>query len=227
MLNKIIRVFLILAGIALGLLIIGVSVMMFNLPPKQVPENLSAKEYYDLGVRYKIAGWTEQARKALQLAIKADPNGASGKKAQTYLNCYIPVEPVTKDAERRNISAVNVMFGSNKVAEDEFKALIKEYPNFEWPYGNLGAMYVEQKKPEEAKAMIAKALAINPNYVNAMLHLAQAQLISNEKDAALGTCKRALAADPDCETSPIISKYPDVKAILLELKKGDGAAENK
>ena len=41
-----------------------------NPPPREVPDALSAQEYWDLALRYKQVGWTEQARDALVMAIE-------------------------------------------------------------------------------------------------------------------------------------------------------------
>ncbi len=54
-------------------------------PPLDVPEGLSAVEYYELGLKYKEIGWTEQARDALAFAIELEPEGESGKLAASYL----------------------------------------------------------------------------------------------------------------------------------------------
>src|SRR5690606_1248922 len=62
-------------------------------PPREVPDGLNAEEYYDLGVRYKEAGWTEQARDALNAAIELDQDGEFGKKALLYRRTKIPLRP--------------------------------------------------------------------------------------------------------------------------------------
>lgn len=145
-------------------------------PPHQVPDGLSAAQYLDLGKQYKEAGWPEQARDALNRSIKADPEGI-GKKAQIYLRAYIPRLPVPDVAAQKNITGYNQMArGDRAGAIRTFEECILQFPDFEWPYGNLGFIYTQQGRTKEARDVLQKALAINPSYVNGWLHMAQAKL---------------------------------------------------
>src|SRR5271163_2557690 len=84
-----------------------------DVPPRDVPQGLSAEEYYKLGKRYKEAGWMEQSRDALQLAIEADPEGETGLLAQRFLRTKLPRQPVPLIAERENICGFNQMFAGD------------------------------------------------------------------------------------------------------------------
>src|SRR5215467_3644062 len=96
----------------------------------QVPDGLSAAEYFRLAKEYKAAGWPEQARDALTRSIKADPEGI-GKKAQVYLTAYIPRHPVSSAAVQKNIVGFNQMAqGDLAAAIRTFLECIQEFPNF-------------------------------------------------------------------------------------------------
>lgn len=145
-------------------------------PAYQVPDGLSAAQYFELAKQYKAAGWPEQAREALTRSIKADPQGI-GKKAQIYLRAYIPRLPVPDVAAQKNITGYNQMArGDRAGAIRTFEECILQFPDFEWPYGNLGFIYTQQGRTKEARDVLQKALAINPSYVNGWLHMAQAKL---------------------------------------------------
>ena len=166
-------------------------------PPAAVPDHLSAKEYYQLGVRYKTAGWTEEARDALNRAIHDDPLGV-GKKASIYLKAYIPRFPVPHEAVKKNVAGYNEMVSKHDdAAIPIFEECIKQYPHFEWPYGNLATIYIRQDKTGKAMVLLNQALKFNPNYVKGWICLAHAHLHVNNNTAATDCLKKALEIDPD------------------------------
>ena len=123
-------------------------------PADVVPEGLTAAQYLDLGKQYKAAGWPEQARDALTRSIKADPEGA-GKEAAIYLRAYIPRYRVPNVAVQMNVRGYNQLArGDQAGAVRTFQDCIAQFPDFEWPYGNLGSVYVEQGRIQEAKDIL-------------------------------------------------------------------------
>lgn len=196
--------------VLIGLFVIGLSAGLvtstwiggnlgdaFGTPPEKVPAGLKAEKYLDLGKRYKQVGWTEQSRESLNLAIKLD-SGNTGKQAKLFLEAYVPRYPISPDAVHKNIKGYNQMArGDTDGAIATFKECIAEYPKFEWPYGNLGSLYVEKGKITEAKEVLNTAVEINPHYVNGWLHLADAHLKEGDKKSARDCLQKASEADPD------------------------------
>jgi len=169
-----------------------------------VPEGLTAAQYLDLGKQYKAAGWPEQARDALTRSIKADPEGV-GKKAAIYLRAYIPRYRVPDVAVQMNVRGYNQLArGDQAGAVRTFQDCIAQFPDFEWPYGNLGSVYVEQGRIQEAKDILQKALAINPSYVNGWLHLATARLKDGDMNGAIEAARMAQQIDPDNPLAKLI-----------------------
>jgi Tfp pilus assembly protein PilF len=166
-------------------------------PPDVVPEGLTAAQYFDLGKEYKAVGWPEQARDALTRSIKADPEGV-GKKAAIYLRAYVPRYRVSNVAVQMNVRGYNQLArGDVAGAIRTFQECIAQFPDFEWPYGNLGSVYVEQGRTQEAKDILQKALTINPSYVNGWLHLATARLKEGDVNGAHEAARMAQQIDPD------------------------------
>lgn len=181
-------------------------------PPREVPDGLSGKEYYLLGLRYKEAGWTEQARDALLLAIESDPGSRSAADARRFLSTKIPRYPVPLVAEQTNIQGFNLMFaGKSTQAKRVFLNLIDEYPDFEWPYGNLGSLLIREGAFAEAIEILKSALELNPDYISAWLHLARARALQGDLDASHACLDRVLTIDPD---DPSV---PGMRAMVLEL----------
>lgn len=170
---------------------------MTPLPPRDVPEGLSAEEYLRLGIKYKAMGWTEQARDALHFAIQAGSDPEIVESAERFLRTKIPRFPVPLFAEQKNIEGFNLMSTGNvDQAQELFEELIRDFPDFEWPYGNLAVLYLHTQKIEEAKELLEKSLAINPHYVNGWLHMATAKSLEADFSGARECVERALQADP-------------------------------
>ncbi|HEY9760420.1 MAG TPA: tetratricopeptide repeat protein [Oculatellaceae cyanobacterium] len=169
-----------------------------SLPPREVPEGLTPDEYFTLGKHYKAIGWTEQARDALQFAMEQGANTTAGEEAARFLRTKIPKFPVPLYAEQRNIEGFNQMnAGEVGTAKEIFEELIEEYPDFEWPYGNLSALLLQEGRTSEAIKLLDKALAINSYYVNGWLRMATARGLMMDFNGARECVDKALAADPN------------------------------
>lgn len=180
-------------------------------PPEKVPDGKSAREYYDLGVQYKTVGWTEQGRDALQRAIKLGNGDQYAKRAKIYLETKLPRYPVAKEAVLMNIKGYNAdgQF-THGDAEKIWIECINKYPKFEWPYGNLGNVYIEQGKFKEGEALLMKSLEINPSYVNAWLHLADSKRQQRDFESARKCIKKALELDPGNERAQLMNLMPEI-----------------
>jgi len=167
-------------------------------PPRVVPTDLTPREFYELGVHYKELGWTEQARDALNYAIEGDENNEWGTKAKRFLQARLPRFPVPLMAEQRNISGYNLMMaGDIAGARGTFEKLIEEYPDFEWPYGNLGFLYLGEGNIFKSQTILEKALSLNPNYLNGWLHLARVRALSEDFKGAYECLEKAAVILPD------------------------------
>jgi len=166
--------------------------------PREVPHGLTASEYYELGQKYKEMGWTEQARDALQFAIDLDGAGEWGRKALRFRRSKIPRTPVPFVAEQNNVLGFNQLYaGDIDGSRRTFEALIREYPDFEWPYGNLGSLLIQVGDIDSARNVLDKALTLNPDYTNAWLHLARLHALNSDFDAAYDCLERVAEIDPD------------------------------
>ncbi|MFA7337847.1 MAG: tetratricopeptide repeat protein [Candidatus Obscuribacterales bacterium] len=164
-------------------------------PPRELPEDLTAEEYWQLAVRYKQVGWTEQARDALTTAIELDGDGPVGIKCRSFLRSKIPRYPVPLMAEQLNIQGYNQMFVNESEAQRMFENLVKDYPDFEWPYGNLGSLLIKRGRLEKAQELLVKAVQINPYYINGWLHLSRVYAIQENFSAAEDCLQRVTAID--------------------------------
>jgi tetratricopeptide (TPR) repeat protein len=184
-----------------------------EVPPREVPQGLSAPEYYRLAIEYKKMGWIEQARDSLNFAIEIGAESEIANAARQFLKTKIPKYPVPLLAEQRFIEGFNQMaMGDVDDAMETFEELVKDYPSFEWGYGQLSVLYLQEGEKEKAKDLLKVALEINPDYVNGWLHLARANGLASDFQAAKACVERALISDP---------ADPAAKAMKAELEKLD------
>lgn len=158
---------------------------------------IQAQNLYVLGVNYKAKGWTEKAREALTQAIELD-KGEIGFMALSYLRAKLPAHQQSTDAEQQNILAYNLAArGRLDEAEKAWQACFVKYPDFEWPYSNLGAQYLDQGKIEKAIPLLERAIQINPYYTNALRNLSDAHHALGHKSLALKYMKLAADSAPE------------------------------
>jgi tetratricopeptide (TPR) repeat protein len=168
-----------------------------NVLPRDVPQGLTAEQYFALGIQYRTLGWTEQARDALILVTESSQDDDLTISAQRFLKTKIPRFPVPLLAEQRHIEGFNRMAtGDQQGARKAFEELIEDFPDFEWPYGQLSVIFLQEGETAKAKKLLKRALAINPNYIGGWLHMATAKGLELDFDGAQACVDKALDADP-------------------------------
>jgi tetratricopeptide (TPR) repeat protein len=158
----------------------------------------TALDYYNAGCRYKGNGWIERSRSCLKRAIELDgPSGPIAERANMFLRTRLPAKQISDAAEQRNIEAFNAAAGGDeKLAKEIWTKMTVDYPDFEWPYGNLASVYLHDGDSVQAERYARKALQINPDYINGINLLAQARYNQKDLDGAERQAALALSKDP-------------------------------
>lgn len=160
-------------------------------------EPKTADEFFQVGLDLKAQGLPEASRSALEQAIALDKNGPISKKAAAIIRGRLPKFTVSNAAEQENVKAHTLMVaGDYTGAISGFTTAISRYPEFEWPYGNLGYVYILQRRYPAAIRVLKKAVAINPNYASAWGNLAECYRLTGDTAQAAECRKRALQALP-------------------------------
>jgi len=65
-------------------------------------------------------------------------------------------------------------------ARQHFEKAVKDYPQFDWGYNNIGVTYVHEKNAQAAREAFEKAVAINDKNMDAVRNLARMKLIDKD-----------------------------------------------
>jgi tetratricopeptide (TPR) repeat protein len=160
--------------------------------------NSEAQGLYEQGVQLKAKGRPEEARAALSKAIELAPEGDIAIRAKRYIQTKLPKIPVAAQAVQQNIEGYNQwQSGNAQQAETTFLSLIQAYPQFEWPYGNLGRLLYERKQFDEAERYLKKALSLNDNYLNGWLHLKDLYQAKGDQAGVAQCAQKISELDPE------------------------------
>lgn len=234
--------------IIIGCGIVGVVFLLFILAAGMlgymIYKPLMAQHYYQSGVDYKIKGWVKESKQMMHKAINTAPNSNIAKEAKHFLKIRLPKSnKISNEAISLNIkgynfseSGRNLYRSSPKESENYYKQAIERYnlaikdsPEFEWPYSNIGMVYYnDETKLDEAIKYFKQALQINPYYLNARIYLGltyfkQARTHIDTKDynkakgllnKALKEFKKAKKLDPE---NPELKEYTEDTTDYLKM----------
>jgi tetratricopeptide (TPR) repeat protein len=119
-----------------------------------------------------------------------------------------------KAAAAYAVALASMKAGNTDKAEQQFLQLTKDYPTYSGPYNNLGILYFQEDKIEQAKNAFNTALKLNPRSVVSLNHLGIISRRDGKFKEAQDYYERALKVDPDYAYTHL--NY----GILLELYMG-------
>lgn len=173
-----------------------------DLFPAAVPVNLNQKEYYELGVRYRLAGLVGRAKEALKKSCDAAPASQYARKAELVLKTQLPLKNVPELAEQKNIEAYNLMSSDPLRAKEVLEQLMAQHPDFEWPFLNYASLLLSENNADKARSLMRYLLSLNPENLSSLRLAIQTALRTNKLEEALELAQRAVAVsgdDPDFE----------------------------
>jgi Cytochrome c554 and c-prime/Tetratricopeptide repeat len=124
--------------------------------------------------------------------------GRSMEAEKYYRRCYelAPLDPNFAN-EFAEILASN---GKTAEAMRIFKTIIEMQPKFAPSYSNLGYLYLSvEKNSKKAGELYDKALALNPDYTNALFNKAALFMMNGSKKEAISALKKILNVEPGNE----------------------------
>ncbi len=98
-----------------------------------------------------------------------------------------------KEFEKGNNALVA---GDSGKALEHFEKAVKIYPKYGLAYNNMGAAYMRDNNPEQARASFEKAVEADPQLASAHANLARLKLLDKKPAEAIPMLERALSTDP-------------------------------
>jgi Tfp pilus assembly protein PilF len=88
---------------------------------------------------------------------------------------------VPEKAEQEFTKGMKEMSARNwSKAREHLEKAIKDYPQFDWAYNNIGVSYIQEKNTQGAREAFQKAVAINDKNSDAVRNLARMKLMDND-----------------------------------------------
>jgi predicted Zn-dependent protease len=143
----------------------------------------------------------EKSRSLFEQAIKAHGSMRAKVKSRIFLKCYLPKYPVTPECEKLYKQA-DLLVQHNQLAAGltAFQALAVKYPKLEWVQIGLATIHLKNEDPERAATCARRALAINPDCVDAWLILTHDCLMHHDMEGARIVTQTAHELDPYSDT---------------------------
>lgn len=130
----------------------------------------------------------------LLLVACAATTGPAGDVASTPKKELPKVDPKVAAKYEAALSAMRA--GKTVKAEKALQQFAAQYPNYSGPQANLGILYFQQDKLEEAKAAFQASLEINPRNVVSLNYLGIISRGAGDFKQAQAYYEKALQIDP-------------------------------
>ncbi len=129
-------------------------------------DRLFAKAFEAMGRAYKEIGDPEGAEKYLQKAADIYMTKENDQDAEEILKEIMQINPETANV----YNSLGVLYrkkGDLKSSLGHYTKALNVHPNEPYIYYNIGRLHLEMKDPLEAKDFFAKAVKIDPDFVEA------------------------------------------------------------
>jgi tetratricopeptide (TPR) repeat protein len=168
---------------------------------------------YEGEVDVTPAEMTHMERIRVRRAATSDTTAPSGVAAPVpAVRLHIP-EAARKAFEK----GMEAMHGQKwEQGRTQFESAIKEYPDYDEAYLNLGVVQGQLKDVEGARRSFSKAVELNPDFAEANRNLARILLAEHNNDEALRLLKRSLGTEPNNAWALLNAAYLELQAKSFE-----------
>ncbi len=168
------------------------------------PDNCSAQQYFDLSVTCKNKGLVNPAINYMEKAIETATDPDLKERAKKYRLCRLPKNQIPLNINAKHLHA-NHMESMDYIdkAEKYYREVIKEKPDFEYPYFCLSRVLRRQGKIDKARQLVDQVIKLNPNYFGGWMELGACELDAKHKSGAIDAFTKALSLDPNEESAKI------------------------
>jgi ssDNA-binding Zn-finger/Zn-ribbon topoisomerase 1 len=118
--------------------------------------------------------------------------------AQSYFNRAVQLEPFNLELLNKKASTL-ALTGKNAEAKLVYEQLLALYPNAKEAYTNLAYLYMLEFNWNQADALLGSALALDPDYEQALINRTILYIELKEKDKARDWANRLMNVNPASE----------------------------
>ena len=161
-----------------------------------VPKSLGPREYYELGVVYRLTGWIELAKECLVKAEDLANGDEVAVHAERLRRTELPKIEVPVEAVEGNIEGFNLMQDEPEKAKRVFEKLMETYPDFEWPFTNLAKIYIKEGDMKKARGLAKYAHTVNSQLLRPIELMAHIELEEENDEKALEHFEHLLKLSP-------------------------------
>ncbi len=154
-----------------------------GMPLDEIPQGKTPDEYLSIAERYEKIGLAEPTRRILKHIRTTFPDSRAAITASLRLKTRVPVHEIKQDAQRKYLHAVRDGLLTNRTAsKDAYEELLREYPEFEWPYANLSCIVLKEGDLARATDLVNRAITINQASLRAWACMARINLVEWKLD---------------------------------------------
>lgn len=128
-------------------------------------------------------------RKSTGTAVKG---GAPSGAMVSIARLQVP-DKARKELDKGNDLLRDKNFGG---AEARFRKAIEIFPDYDQAYNNLGVLFIQTGRPDEARRNFQKAIAINDKFARAYTNLGKLDILEKNYDEGDQVLRKAIQADP-------------------------------
>jgi|AGTN01.2.fsa_nt_gi hypothetical protein len=181
-----------------------------GLPVNELPAGKTAGEYMSMADKYIKLGLPEPARKALQKVANEFKDSGYADTAKLKLKTRIPPKPVAPEAQRKFLNALRLCLTQKKTAGKEiYEELIRDYPDFDWPYVYLSCIVLKEGDLERATDLVNRAVKVNPNSLKGWATIARMYLIEWKLEQLRIVIDKINAMEPSNEFAITFNSFFD------------------
>lgn len=169
-----------------------------GLPLKGIPIAKSADEYYSLGRKYLLAGLHSRAAICFHKSIDMDATSPAARAASTALRTEIPFKKASEEAEKKLMRAKELfVIGRFNNSIEVCREGIHQFPEHAPFYLHLANLLITEGELEEPDRLVATALKLFPDYIDALLARARIDMIGLQLTRARYALEKLLTLCPD------------------------------
>ena len=143
------------------------------------------------------------------------------EESQRLYQLIRPEEGLQTAREFYNQAKSSAQQGLTQEAIDAYQNAIRIDPEYGRALTGLGAIFLNQRRLDEAQALFQKAIDIDPNHATALINLAMIEQMRGDMESAVARLRKVVAINPEYHEG-----YLSLGSVLASMKQFDEAIQH-